>query len=96
MASAQLGFPTPQPMDMKGHLPTNWQFFKDSWRNYEIAVELVVPLASTVLTVQSHRGCFACNVELDASYKIKQTQHKAGMSEKELHSSTNNWKFSYL
>jgi transposase InsO family protein len=36
----QSWIPPPQQMDMKGHLPTNWQFFRDSWENYEIATEL--------------------------------------------------------
>ena len=32
--------PPPHVMDVKGHLPTNWQYFKDSWSNYEIATGL--------------------------------------------------------
>ena len=34
------GFPAPHPIDMKGDLANNWEFYKDSWTNYETATEL--------------------------------------------------------
>ena len=34
------GIPVPAPMDMKGDLTQNWDFFRESWDNYEIATEL--------------------------------------------------------
>ena len=34
------GIPVPRPIDMKGDLANNWEFFKESWTNYEIATEL--------------------------------------------------------
>ena len=30
----------PHPIDMKGDLANNWEFFKESWTNYKIATEL--------------------------------------------------------
>ena len=27
-------------MDMKGNLASNWEFFKDSWKNYAVATKL--------------------------------------------------------
>ncbi len=46
---------------MKGHLPTNWQYFKDSWQNYEVAVELAqkdkTVRVATLLSVIG-RECF--------------------------------------
>ena len=34
------GIPVPHPIDMKKDLANNWEFFKKSWKNYEIAPEL--------------------------------------------------------
>src|ERR1700733_4256352 len=39
MASAIL-FPIPAPMDCLGDIATNWDFFRDSWNDYECATEL--------------------------------------------------------
>ena len=33
-------FPIPSPMEIKGDLPSNWNFFKDQWCDYEIATGL--------------------------------------------------------
>ena len=33
------GIPVPQPIDMKGDLANNWEFFKELWKNYKIARE---------------------------------------------------------
>ncbi len=33
-------FPVPAPMEVKGDLPSNWQFFQDQWQDYEIATGL--------------------------------------------------------
>ena len=38
--AASAGIPVPQAMDMKGDLVQNWEFFRASWENYEIATEL--------------------------------------------------------
>ena len=32
--------PVPHPIDMKGDLANNWEFFKEPWTNYETATEL--------------------------------------------------------
>ena len=37
---ATSGLPVPAPMDTKGDLPSNWQFFKQQWADYEVATEL--------------------------------------------------------
>ena len=34
------GIPVPHPIDMKGDLANNWEFFKKTWTNYKIAKEL--------------------------------------------------------
>ena len=34
------GIPVLHPMGMKGDVANNWEFFKESWTNYEIATEL--------------------------------------------------------
>ena len=31
---ATSGLPVPAPMDTKGDLPSNWQFFKQQWVDY--------------------------------------------------------------
>ena len=35
-----INMPVPDKMDMKGDLATNWQFFLESFQNYEVATEL--------------------------------------------------------
>ena len=37
---ATSGLPVPALMDTKGDLPSNWQFFKQQWVDYEVATEL--------------------------------------------------------
>ena len=37
---AQSLIPAPSKMDMRGDLVSNWQYFKSSWTNYEVATEL--------------------------------------------------------
>ena len=37
---AQSLIPPPSKMDMKGDIISNWAYFKDSWENYTVAVEL--------------------------------------------------------
>ena len=32
--------PIPEPMDTKGDLPYNWQFFRQQWTDFEIATGL--------------------------------------------------------
>ena len=32
--------PTPEKLNMKGDLVSNWEYFKDSWNNYATATEL--------------------------------------------------------
>ena len=32
--------PPPQPMDTKGNVAANWKYFKSSWQNYFVALEL--------------------------------------------------------
>ena len=36
------GIPVPQPIDMKGYLANNWEFFIESWTNYEIELHIRV------------------------------------------------------
>ena len=37
---AQSLIPTPEKMNMKGDLVSNWEYFKDSWNNYATATEV--------------------------------------------------------
>ena len=34
------GIPVPYAMDMKWDLANNWKYFKETWNNYKIAIEL--------------------------------------------------------
>ena len=51
MAYAHL--PMPFAMDMKGDVAGNWKFFKDQWRNYEIASGLAQKDADVRLATQN-------------------------------------------
>ncbi len=78
--------PPPQPMDTKGHLPTNWQFFEDSWSNYEIATELNKKDKSIrVATLMSVMGkdCFMIckNLPLSADDRKDPKKILKGLSE---------------
>ncbi|KXJ20678.1 hypothetical protein AC249_AIPGENE23684, partial [Exaiptasia diaphana] len=37
---AKSSIPVPAKMDMEGDLASNWDFFKESWKNYATANEL--------------------------------------------------------
>ena len=37
---ASSGLSLPAPMETKGDLPSNWQFFRQQWTDYEVTTEL--------------------------------------------------------
>ena len=60
---AQSLIPTPEKMNMKGDLVSNWEYFKDSWNNYATATELgkkseeiVVATLLSVMGKECHLG----------------------------------------
>ena len=38
--NGHISWNVPHPIDMKGDLANNWEFFKEPWTNYETATEL--------------------------------------------------------
>ncbi len=58
---AQSLIPAPSKMEIKGDLVSNWQYFKSSWLNYEIATELNTKednvRVATLMTVMG-RDCY--------------------------------------
>ena len=72
--AAQPLIPPPSKMDMKGDLVNNWQYFKSSWSNYEIATELYKKekniRVATLLSVMG-KECFQVyeNLPLTASQR---------------------------
>ena len=38
--NGHISWNVPHPIDMKEDLANDWEFFKESWTNYEIATEL--------------------------------------------------------
>ena len=51
-------------MDMTGDLPSNWEFFKDSWKSYAIATKLDQKkkkfVAATLLSVMGKECLHVC------------------------------------
>ena len=51
-------------MDMKGNLASNWEFFKDSWKNYAVATKLDKKepeiVAATLLSVMGKECLQVC------------------------------------
>ena len=37
---SQFMIPPPSKMEMTGDLPSNWEFFRDSWKSYATATKL--------------------------------------------------------
>ena len=76
---AHQSIPPPQPMDMKGHLQTNWQYFKDAWHNYEVATELNKKgndiRVATLLSVMG-KDCFLIYKNLPLSEADRQDPKK--------------------
>ena len=36
-----LNFPVPAPMVCRGDVASNWEFFRQQWEDYEVAIELI-------------------------------------------------------
>ncbi len=73
---AQSSIPAPSKMEMKGDLVNNWQYFKRSWENYEVATELTKKSdairVATLLSVMG-RECYQVyeNLPLTADERKK-------------------------
>ena len=82
---ATSGLPVPAPMDTKDDLPSNWQFFKQQWADYEVATELKdKDEAVRIATLRSIMGkeCLKILQPLSMSDEKKDTDSVVGALEK--------------
>ena len=68
---SQFLIPPPSKMDMTGDLVSNWEFFRDSWKNYATATKLADKdkkiVAATLLSTMGTECLHACrNLPLTA------------------------------
>ena len=61
---SQFLIPLPSKMDMTGDLVSNWEFFRDSWKNYATATKLAHKdkkiVAATLLSIMGKECLWVC------------------------------------
>ena len=72
-------FPIPSPMNVKGDLVNNWEFFKQQWQDYEVATGLDKQEQKIRLaTLRSAMGkdCLQIFLNLKLSSEQQQDMHE--------------------
>lgn len=63
---SQFMIPSPSTMAMTGDLPSNWEFFRDSWKSYATATKLDQKdkkiVAATLLTVMGKECLYIAEI----------------------------------